>query len=408
MTRRERASIVPGLVAGVVLLVCSLGAHSAAPMASPAPAPVVFDGPLGNVEIAEQKAGEHRIWVNDWAGAIYSRAILFDADSGDMLGAVETGWEGVKLDLPVHGDHLYSSALYMSRGYHGQRTDALEYVNRKTLNVEGEIILPPKSGRGLPTTNHSNLSDDEAFLFLTFFNPASSIGVVDLRSKKYIGEIETAGCAFVLSAGPRRFLTLCGDGSVLAVDIDDAGKEAKRKRYTGLFDPVADPLHGTAVRAGDTWYFVTYLGQVHAIDVGGEQLAHKVLWSAGEKTGPNKAWVPSQMAQNLAVHSADGQIYVLMGEQDLTPKGGGADFHRKDGTEIWVFDIRTGKRSKRIKLSQPTFTMAVSQDEKPLLYAAGVFSTDVLVMDAQSGEVLRTLHTGFHGMPMLLQPVEPR
>jgi hypothetical protein len=60
---------------------------------------VVFDGPLVNVVLPDQKAGEHRIWVNDWAGAVYSRALLFDADSGNMLGAVETGWEGVKLDL---------------------------------------------------------------------------------------------------------------------------------------------------------------------------------------------------------------------------------------------------------------------------------------------------------------------
>lgn len=409
MMRREVGSLFPGLAVGVFLLCMSgvsVGGEGA--VQSTSPREVVFDGPLGNVVLADQKPGEHRIWVNDWAGAVYSRAILFDADSGDMLGAVETGWEGVKLDLPVGGEHIYSSALYMSRGYHGERTDALEYINRATLRVEGEIILPPKSGRGLPNTNHSNLSDDESFLFQTFFTPASSVGVVDLRSKTYIGEIETAGCAYVMSAGPRRFFSLCGDGSALAIEIDDTGREARRKRYGGLFDPQADPISGTAVRSGDRWYLVTHLGQVHAIDVGGQDLAHKVLWSATEKAASGKTWIPSEIYQNLAMHRAQNRLYILMGEQDLTPKGGGTDYHRKVGTEIWVFDVGTGKRLQQIKLSQPMTAIAVSQDERPLLYAANGFSTDVLVMDVQNGEVLRTLHTGFHGMPMILQPVEPR
>jgi len=363
---------------------------------------------LINIVLTDQQAGEHRIWVNDWAGAVYSRAILFDADSGDMLGAVETGWEGVKLDLPVGGDHIYSNALYMSRGYHGERTDVLEYINRSTLRVEGEIVLPPKAGRGLPNTNHSNLSDDESFLFLTFFTPASSVGVVDLRSKTYIGEIETAGCAYVFSAGPRRFFALCGDGSALGIEIDNAGKEIRRNRYQGLFDPIADPLHGTAVRSGNTWYLVSYLGQVHTIDVGGEELAHKVHWRVDERSGPDRAWVPAEVYQNLAVHSAANRLYVLVGEQDLTPKGGGTDYHRKAGSEIWEFDAGTGKRIRQIKLPQPMTSIAVSQDKSPFLYAANGFYQDVLVIDVKSGEVVRTMHTGFHGMPMILQPVEPR
>lgn len=409
MMRSERGSRNAGLAACLlVLFACNASSKPDASPPSTSTREVVFDGPLVNVVLPDQKAGEHRIWVNDWAGAVYSRALLFDADSGNMLGAVETGWEGVKLDLPVGGEHIYSNALYMSRGYHGERTDVLEYVNRSTLHVEGEIVLPPKAGRGLPNTNHSNLSDDESFLFLTFFTPASSVGVVDLRSKRYIGEIETAGCAYVFAAGPRRFFALCGDGSALSIEIDNAGQEIRRKRYQGLFDPVADPLHGTAVRSGDTWYLVSYLGQVHTIDVGGEELVHKVRWKVAERSTPDKGWVPAEVFQNLAIHSAENRLYVLVGEQDLTPKGGGTDYHRKNGSEIWEFDARTGERIRQVALPKPMSSIAVSQDKSPFLYASSGFYQDVLVIDVRSGAVVRTLHTGFHGMPTILQPVEPR
>jgi methylamine dehydrogenase heavy chain len=369
---------------------------------------VVFDGPFESAVVSEQKPGEHRVWVNDWAGALYSKAVLFDADTTDVLGSVETGWEGVKLDIPTNGDLIYNSALYMSRGYHGERTDVLEFFNRKTLEVEGELILPPKAGRGIPNTNHSDISDDDRFLFLTFFTPSSSVGIVDLNSQEYIGEIETAGCAYVMAAGPRRFFSLCGDGSILSVDIDDSGREVSRKRYSGLFDPVADPLHGTAVRSDDTWYFVSHLGVLHTIEVSGEELLHKRLWNTGTSSGNNTAWVPAEMYQNIAFHKDTRRLYVLLGDQDLRPKGGGTDYHRKGGTEVWVFNVDTGKRLSRIKLPEEMFSIAVSQDKDALLYSASIWIPAVYVFDANSGEQLRKLESSFGSMNTILQPVEPR
>jgi hypothetical protein len=118
--------------------------------------------------------------------------------------------------------------------------------------------------------------------------------------------------------------------------------------------------------------------------------------------------VPAQVFHNLAIHSAENRLYVLVGEQDLTPKGGGTDYHRKNGSEIWEFDARTGERIRQVALPKPMSSIAVSQDKSPFLYASSGFYQDVLVIDVRSGAVVRTLHTGFHGMPTILQPVEPR
>jgi methylamine dehydrogenase heavy chain len=390
------------------ILLTSLLSQAALAEPDPKPGGVVFDGPLENVVLSEQQPGEHRVWVNDWQGGLYARAVLFDSASGEVLGSVETGWEGVKLDIPRNGDVVYNSALYMSRGYHGERTDVLEFFNRLTLQLEGEIVLPPKAGRGLPNTNHSDLSDDDRFLFLTFFTPSASVGIVDLESRQYVGEIETAGCAYVMAAGERRFFSLCGDGSILSVDIDDTGRELSRKRYSALFDAVVDPLHGTAVRAGNYWYFVTHLGVVHSIDVGGKELKHKILWEAGAKSGDQTAWVPAEMFQNLAHHESMQRLYVLLGDQSLVPKGGGTDYHRQSGTEVWVFDINTGQRVERFKLPEPMFSIAVSQDDSPLLYASSMWLPKVYVFDAVSGKELRQIETAYGSMNTIIQPVEPR
>lgn len=371
-------------------------------------ASVEFDGEFVAETVPDQKPGEHRVWVNDWNGGLYSRAMLFNASEGEMLGSVETGWEGVKLDIPSKGQFVYNLGLYMSRGYHGERTDVLEYYDRSTLNLEGEIAVPPKAPRGLPNTNHSDFSDDERFLFVSFFTPASSVGIIDLKTRNYVGEIETAGCAYVMAGGDRRFFTLCGDGSLVVITVDDNGGEKARTRLSKVFDPIADPLHGTGVRTGDEWYFVTQLGEVHRIDVSGADIEHEVLWHGGEKSGENTAWVPAEMFQNLAVHEKMGQIFLLVGDQDLRPKGGGPDYHRKAGTEVWAFDIASGDRVKRVKLPSPMYAMAVSQADKPALYTSSIWSPTVFVFDPIKGDVLGSFDTTYASMNTLLQPVEAR
>jgi methylamine dehydrogenase heavy chain len=368
--------------------------------------PVLVEEPLGNVEIPDQKPGEHRIWWTDFAGGLYGRAWLINADTGERLGSVDTGWEGIKLDMPRSGDVFYNNALYLSRAYRGKRTDVVEIFDRKTLQLKGEIVVPPKAIRGWPNLNHSALSDDDRFLLLQFFTPASSIGVVDVKARKFVGEVETAGCAHTMAAGPRRFFTLCGDGSLLSVSLDERGRERSRERTPGVFDPVGDPLHGTGVRIGTIWYLVTHKGVVQPIDVSGDRLRPLPKWQAGEISG-QEGWVPGEILQNLAVHERDNTLYILMRHGSLAPKGGGTDYHRQPGTEVWAFDAATGKRLRRMPLMQPTQGIAVSQDDSPRLYASTLFGPKLQVLEARTGREVRVINAGL-AMPAMVQPVEPR
>lgn len=371
--------------------------------AGDAPAPNVKMAPESMMhELAPQKEGEHRIWINDYSNGLYARSILVDADDGDWLGSVDTGWEGEKLEIPARGKEFYNAGMFLSRGFRGERADVVEIFDKATLSVQGEIKVPPKMIRGWPNLNHTALTDDDRFLLLQFFTPASSVGVVDLRSRAYVDEIETAGCAHVMAIAARGFAVLCGDGSLLKIEIDDNGREIRRERHP-LFDADADPLHETAVRIGDIWYLVSHLGVVHPLDVTGGKPRALPSWSLSEAED-GKRWIPAQIIQNIAIHAKSGRLFALMHLASLEPKGGGTDYHRPAGTEIWVFDIASKRRLARFPLSRPTDAIAISQDAAPYLYAATFWSTEVQVLDAATGKLLRNIDGGF--TPGILQPVE--
>lgn len=358
---------------------------------------------LGNVELTDKPANAHWIWIGDFQLGAYARSVLYDADAGKLLGMIETGWEGIKLDLPRSGREIYNLGMYMSRGYRGERTDALITYDKRTLQQLRELIVPSKGVHGLPDATHTALSDDDRFLFMQFMTPASSIGVADLKANKYVGEIETSGCAHVMAAGPRRFFTLCGDGSALAVTIGEDGTEIARRRSAPFFDPDKDPIHGAGTRSGNTWYFASHRGRIHEVDVSDAQLRFPASWSITESQD-GQQWVPSPPLQPVAIHDATRRIYVLVHLSDLTPKGGGTDFHRAEATHVAVFDLQTHRRSQRFELKQVSSTLAVSQDGSPLLYGGSLFGGAVTVYDAANGKALRDIPVPFS--PTILQPIE--
>jgi methylamine dehydrogenase heavy chain len=359
--------------------------------------------PLENVVLTDKPAGAHWVWLGDFQNGLYARSILYDADSGAKLGMVDTGWEGIKLDFSRRGDVIYNEAMYMSRGYRGQRTDAITAYDRHTLKPLREIVVPAKVIRGWPDPNHTALSDDDRFMWMQFFTPASSIGVTDLTGNRYVGEFETSGCAHVMAAGPRQVFTLCGDGSALAITVGDDGAEKTRKRYSGLFDPDKDPLHGAGVRSGNTWYFVSHRGQVHEVQVEDGELRFGPVWPVTEKIGA-LTWVPGPLLQPMAIQDAKKQLYVLMHASDLKPKGGGYDFQVGHGTEVWVFDLNTKKRLRRLVLKHPGTAVAVSQDAAPLLYVASMLDFVVDIYDEADGREKREIPAPTYAT--LIQPVK--
>lgn len=372
----------------------------------------------GLVEVLPDPPEPHWLWVTD---PVLERAALLDLDGQRFLGSVNGGYGTL---LPLFGSRrpeIYLPATYYSRRTHGQRTDVIEIFDRRTLSHLGEIELPPKRASNAVALAHAALEDEERFLAVFNWTTGTSLSIVDLERRRFVTELETSGCSLVYPAGPRRFFSLCGDGALLLLALDEKGQEASRLRSSPFFPAALDPVTEKAVREGSRWWFVSFEGQVYGVDIGGAAPVFAAPWSLVGPSEAEQGWRTGG-TQHLAVHSGRRELFVLMHQ-------GGAGTHKDPGTEVWVYDLASGRRVRRVPLHLPGVTflgepvepgpswpwpvrrlfdllldlappsvsaIAVTQDAEPLLVVASPFFGALGVYDARTGDRRgRVLPTGW-------------
>jgi len=311
------------------------------------------------------------------------KAFLMDGDAGTMLGMLSTGYGFTGLALPPDGSAILSPETYFSRGTRGTRTDVVTVYNPRTLSPETEISIPAKRAGVLPMRSATGVTDDGRFLLIYNFTPAQSVSVVDLTSKRFVGEIDIPGCSMVYPTGRRSFFSLCGDGTAFTVTLDDTGKPAARARTAKLFDPERDPVTEKAVRDGNTWLFASFAGDLVPVETANGTTRAGTRWPLTTAAERQQTWKPGGL-QHLALHSRGRRLYSLMHQ-------GGTDSHKDPGTEIWVYDLATRKRTQRIALESPLTSIAVTSDAKPLLFGIFIAAPELKVFDALTGRLLRTV-----------------
>jgi len=199
-----------------------------------------------------------------------------------------------------------------------------------TLKVLGEIPIPPKRSSNLPMMANAVLTDDDRFLLIYNFNPAQSVTVVDTKTRKFVREVETPGCALVYPTGPRSFFSMCGDGSLSLVNLDDNGA-AQQKRTQPLFDLAGDPVTEKAVRVGRVWYFVSFSGRIYPLEVGPQQAAMGATWWLTSDAERKANWRPGGI-QQLAVNPRQSRLYAIMHRGGVETQ---KDPGRMCGCSIW-------------------------------------------------------------------------
>jgi len=225
-------------------------------------------------------ATAERVCVADIAinNIIDGRLRIFDARQGKMLGQIHTGYVGAFV-LSPRADEVYVATTHFSRGTRGERIEVLEVWDSNTLTFKHEVLLPPKRAQALNCRGLLALSGNGRFASVQNATPATSLTIVDLAERKVATEIPTPGCWGTLPAAshPAHFAMLCGDGTVATVTLDDQGQVASRQVSAKLFDADQDAWFHHAERVGDRYWFLSFKGVLHELDVSGPPVAVRGL-----------------------------------------------------------------------------------------------------------------------------------
>lgn len=302
---------------------------------------------------------------------LVSQIYVIDGDSRKIIGMLTGGLLSTATISPDHS-RIYVADTFFSRGTRGTRTDVVTTYDAKTLDPMGEVVIPPR--RLLAGTDNLQLKTtaDGKLLLVANMTPATSVTLIDTAGDKVVGEIPTPGCPEFQLIGARRFASLCGDGSMLSVSFDDAGKVRTQKRSKPFFDPEKDPVYAYPAVVGNENYYVTYHGIVHPMDMSSDPPSAGASWSLVSDQEKAQGWRPGG-AQAFWGHSASGLFYVLMHQ-------GGEWTHKQPGSEIWIFRAKDHKRIQRLMLPEAASSIYVTPDKAPLIFAAT--ATDILQFGA--------------------------
>ena len=361
---------------GLLLLLVILGAARAAALPN---------DPLGAV----RKLGApepHWMWVNDlvFPHMPDGQAYLIDGDRGTLLGQLSTGFGFIRVVIPRDHKVIYAPETHFSRTTRGTRADVISMYDPSTLSPLGEIPIPAKRAFNVPVMANAQLTDDDRFLLVYNFNPAQSVSVVDTRSRKFVGEIETAGCALTYTTGARSFFSICADGTLLDVRLNEEGGLAHQERTPRMFDVQKDPATEKGVRLADTWLFATYDGMIYPITIGpSKNLTPGTPWSLLSAADRQQSWRPGGV-QQVAIHAGTHRLYAIMHQ-------GPRSSHKDPGKDVWVYDLDKRVRVQQISLKNPAGAIQVTPDASPLLFSIFMESTTTDIYDARSGAYLRSI-----------------
>lgn len=342
--------------------------------------------PAEPISVAQlPQASPHWVWVDDFAFFAIpdGKALLVDGDAGKLIGMLSTGYSFTSVVLPRNAGVIYAPESYYSRGTRGTRTDVVTIYDATHLKPLAEVGIPPKRASVMPMSSAAALTDDDRFLLIYNFTGAQSVTVVDTRTRKFVGEVETAGCALIYPTGPRSFFSICGDGALLLTRLTDEGKVASRTRTAVLFDGMQDPWSEKGVRRADTWLFASFEGTLNAIRATPQGLQLAAKWPLFTPAERAQGWRTGGL-QHLALHRASSRLYAIMHR-------GGPETHKDPGTDVWVYDLTSQRRVQQMTMRNKVGSIQVSQDARPLLFACFIESNRLDVYDASSGKYLRSV-----------------
>ena len=320
----------------------------------------------------------HWIATASFSGSIMVTPILLiDGDSLKLIGTITGGLTAMLAAAPDH-KRIYTADTYYSRAVRGTRTDTVSIYDARELAPTSEIVIPPTRQLAVQDPSAMSVTPDGRFLLYGNLTPATSVTAVDLHAGNVAGQIQIPGCSEILMLGARRFASVCADGAIMTTQFDDAAKAVDQKRTPKpFFDVEKDPVFGLPAMIGSQAYFVSYHGMVYPVDLSSSPAKPGTPWSLLTDEEKAQGWRPGGW-QPVSYYAPGHLIYVLMHR-------GGEWTQKKAGGEVWVFNVEQGSRTARIALPVESNSIRVTQDDKPLLFAASTHEGEMQVFSAFDG-----------------------
>lgn len=359
--------------------------------------------PIPSVESLPKKYPEHWVFAHDMAffGLLSGRVNIIDptAENHDMLGMV-SAMSFASFAASNDRGELYVAETFYSRGTRGERSDFLTIYDAATLDITAQIELPGAKRSATVTQKGAlQITRDGSFILAFNFTPAASVTVVDLNQRAVVNEIQVPGCMMIYPSGDRGFASLCGDGAMIAFDLDEAGQPVGEFRTAKFNDMDADPMFTKVAYIGDTAYFPTFKGYVQPVTLGGgEPVIGERVYLAGSVRDSKHGAFARPSGWQVITADDRGRVYILM-----RPNAGVGD-HKSGGSYVWVYDPKKESVIDEIALTGNSISIEATSGRSPMLVAANeMFNLDVY--DARKGDHIRYIGGWPAGTPFGLYAV---
>lgn len=331
------------------------------------------------------------------AGISEGRIVFVDIGAGSEVRAqVGASFLANYQFVPARHE-LYVAETFYSRGQRGVRSDVITIYDTRTMIPTAEIALPTgKRGLFVPDAGSFQLINEAKWGLVFNFTPAASVSVVDLVSRKVLSEIEVPGCSMIYPLDGRNFGTLCGDGTMLSIALDELGNIASTQSTPAFNDIDNDAMFMRPAMAGQTAWFVTFKGKLQPVELAGPVARPGAAITLAAQPGGTPEWRPG--GKQIIAADTLGRVYVLM-----NPNGAEGS-HKDGGTEVWLVDPRQQSVIRRIPLAVRALSIAATQEAQPKLAVIG-FDRTLRVYDPETGILLRALPSvGTSPLAMVVVP----
>lgn len=354
--------------------------------------------PLDQITVAKMPTPHpYRLYFTDVniPSLLDGKMTIIDGRNLKVEGMVHTGTFGQTTVSPDRSE-IYAVTTYFTKGNRGERSEEIVVYDATTLKLKAEIPYPARHAQALPYRGTMRTSGDGRFLFIQNATPATSIGIVDLKTRKMVADIAIPGCYNVYpSHTATRVSTLCGDGTMLTIALDGDGNPIGKQKSAKFFDPDEDALFVTAAQEDDRYHFVSFRGNLVTVDLSGEVAQAGKPWPLLSTKEAKGGWRPGGY-QPVALHRDSGTLYVGM-----HPKGFEGS-HKNASHEVWTYDFKAQRLVARNRIVHST-GLAVSQGAEPRLFAYDTDKAQIAAYDGGRKLKLAGMRGGFGFTPTLLE-----